>query len=125
MADTTLELSMSTSVTLDASGNGDIRIGPNSPFERWEVTVTNVGVQPVPPATSVVRVAKCDILRGYSADSRNRIDGTYDGTLDTSTVSYTVYSGQVITVTFRGGDVGAVATVTLAGSRIVKGRRAY
>lgn len=119
MIETSLVLNESDSVLLDASGNGAITMGPGSAWERWEVERTSVNVsvgQPVPV---------CYILRGYSSDLRNVIDGTYTASLDTSTVAFMVAAGEKVTASFQGGSPGSVASVVFAGKKIVRGDIGY
>ena len=114
---TTLELFESYNVTLDAYGNGTIAyIGPVMTMERWQIQV-------VQTTCTSGKQTKMLMTRGDRANAI--IDGTYSGNQDTSPVSMTLITGQSLTFIYSGGDAGAIGTVTLQGSRELKGRLAY
>lgn len=119
MIETELFLSESESAVLDASGNVDIIMGPSSSWETWNVTRVSVFVSVGEP------VPVCYILRGYSSDLRNLIDGTYTATLDTSTVAFDIRAGEKVTASFQGGQAGATATVVFSGKKTLRGKVAY
>lgn len=102
-------LNFSAQVTLNGSGYGAIRIGPTG--EQWFITRTMVR------ATTHVLEAICTIYQTNIGATFQR-DITYTGsTGDTSDTEFHVTDGDALWVEWSGGDAGAVATVTISGTR--------
>ncbi len=96
-------------VVLDAAGAGQVSIGPDGSWTDWDVhRITVSGQGAAPP-----RVA---VYRGEPGDG-TFLDGTADGNGDVADYSspVTLYSGQFLTVLWRGGTPGAGAAVSLHG----------
>ena len=109
----TLPLSESASVTLNASGNGTARVGPNAHGVVWKPSRIAVKV------SSQTLSPTCQLFVGSSATSENFIDGTYSGAQNAtdSAVGQELRLGQYVWAVWTGGDVGAQATLTLTGSK--------
>jgi len=100
----------SKSATLDSSGNGTVRIGPSRISETW--TVTNLSV-----ATSTNnKVSRAYVYLGTESPG-GLLGGTENGSRDQMGPDQVLYTGQFLTVVWRGGDAGATATVTVTGTR--------
>ena len=110
-----IPLQESVSVTLDASGNGTVTIGPVNQFQVWNVTNEGCTV------TSNVKepVFKLFLSNGLSAGAF--LGGTNQGSNDSDDLAVTLYPGMKLTGRWTGGDVGAVATLALTGTVTVPG----
>ena len=123
----TNDLNETATVKLDGSGNGTARISPgqagapgsgvgagrNSGL-RWNVSGVAVSV-----LTKVAEAtASCFISYGIQSATPNDFQGqTQTGsTGDTCTVNATLRPGDWITVTWAGGDAGAMATMRVFGT---------
>lgn len=113
----TLPLSESAAVILDASGNGTAKLGPHSRAVSWHPTTVSV------KTSTNVKTPTCYIYAGDFVGDQNFIDGTYTGNADsTSNISGTViYLSGFIWAVWTGGDAGAQATVTIAGTQEIGG----
>lgn len=101
-------------VTLDASGNGVVRLAPTG--TKWKVESTSVKCAPVAPATAPVNEAQCRVYSDNIGDTFIADNGTYAGsTGDTSDTVHYVEDGHALYFVWTGGDAGAVATVTING----------
>lgn len=114
-------------VTLDGSGNGTARISPGQAAApgsgvgagrnsglTWQVSGVAVKV-----ATNTKEAqASAYVSYGIQSTGQDAFRGqTQTGsTGDTCTLSETLRPGDWITVTWSGGDAGAVATMTVFGS---------
>lgn len=110
---TSLPLSEFVAVTLNGSGAGTARIGPNAPGVVWKPTV--VGVR---TSTSVASPV-CQVYAGSSATADNFVDGTYTGQQNsTDGISGQVLRiGQYVWAVWTGGDAGAQAVLTVTGTK--------
>jgi hypothetical protein len=121
------QLSENATVTLNGSGDGTARISPGQPGApgsgvgagrnsglMWNVTGIYVSV-----ATNV-KEAQAEAFISYGIQSQGPDDGqgqTQTGsTGDTCTVNASLRPGDWVTVTWTGGDAGAVATMRVFGS---------
>jgi hypothetical protein len=102
------------STTLSAAGAGTVRIGPNRPATRWRVT--NLAVL----TSTAVNVPQALVYRG-SASPVNLIAGTSTGSQDSTDLDVLLFTGQVLTVVWSGGDVGATATASVYGQLLTGG----
>lgn len=106
-----LPLNQGVSVTLDANGNGFVRLGPTNAFQTWK---------PTNAACSVSTNTKEPVFvlyNGSSTSNENRIGGTYTGSNDnTDLQDVTLFPNMVLTGVWTGGDVGATATLSLTGT---------
>lgn len=101
--------------TLDANGNGSVFLQPGGARERWMVTLTNVTCsQPL-----TVKMPQMIMYRS-SAVPANKIGGTFTATLDTDSVDEILLNmNEGIYFIFSGGDLGAVGTIRIEGTRYV------
>lgn len=97
-------------VTLSATGSGSAQIGPTRSRQRWKVTSVTVSTS---TATNMPEA------RLYSP-SGTLLGGTYTGSQDTTDVDITLHFGARIRVDWTGGDPGARATVSVAGTIYVE-----
>lgn len=100
------------SVTLSGAGAGTASIGPQFPREVWDVAVASVSV-----ATNTSE-AICKVSQGAIA-GQTFVDGTTWGSTGDSTSNFSapVYLGSQVFAVWTGGDAGAVATLTVTGTR--------
>jgi hypothetical protein len=97
------------SVTLDAAGNGTVRLRPRSTRETWvvdgaAVTVSSNTLEPV-----------CNV---YNSSLAFKLGGTFTGSQDQIGLNLTVRGGFIMAV-WTGGDPGATATINITGQRIM------
>lgn len=99
-------------VTLNGSGAGTASAGPQFPRESWDVSVASVSV-----ATNTSE-AQCKVSQGATA-GQTFVDGTTWGSTGDSTSNFSapVYLGSKVFAAWTGGDAGAVATLTVTGTR--------
>jgi len=106
--------SYSVSVTLNASGNGTVTLGPQIAKEHWQVASATVSV------TTNVKESACSVFLGTTPVSSTLYGQTETGsTGDTCTIGQDIQSGQLVIAQWTGGDVGSVATMTLTGTRTI------
>lgn len=111
---TVVTLRIGRTVTLDASGAGEIRVGPDVKGPpTWHVTglilkTTRPGEAPVPRAEVYVD----------SEDAGGREGLTYDGSFASGRAEITLVRGQELIVQWTGGQVGDVASLTVTGEKI-------
>jgi len=99
-------------VTLDASGNGQVRLGPSRPNTRW--LIKRVSVQ---TSTNTLE-PEAKIYRG-NVGTASFISGTFTGSSDSDDgLTEELHPGEFLTVRWTGGDVGATATATWSGDEI-------
>lgn len=101
-------------VTLDATGAGEIQLGPDvGGPPTWRVTgvilqTSRPGAAPVP---------RCEIYRDQT-DAQGRQGLTYDGSFASGRCDLTLVRGQVLIARWTGGQLGDVAELTLTGEKI-------
>jgi hypothetical protein len=107
----TVQLLVSQSVKLDGSGDGSTAgVGPTAQGESWNVSLISVKCSSN-ASEAIASVFLQNALLGTT---------TWGSTGDSdSAISQQVMGGQVITASWTGGDPGAVATVTVMGTREV------
>jgi hypothetical protein len=110
---TDLDLDVYASVVLDASGNGIASVGPAIVREHWNPT--NIAVS----ATTAVIEAQCNVYLGTSPTASQLVLTTTTGSSgDSSGASgIDMQPGQLLMARWRGGDVGATATIHVNGTR--------
>jgi hypothetical protein len=114
---TTYALQEEKRVTLDASGTGWIDgVGPTQYGEEWHIEATQCVVD---NSTSESR------LKVYLNGRTRVVEGTYSGNQDNSNTTFHLRSGEKLYYQFTGGTPGAVAAISLAGTRVVRGNRGY
>lgn len=109
---TEIQLLKSVTVVLDGNGNGTCPpLGPTSYGETW--TLSGVSLQ----ASSNAAEATGSVALNGSLIGTTTWASTGDTGVAASLVQ--VMTGQVLTATWAGGDPGAVATMTVLGTRTV------
>lgn len=109
-----VDLQIGRTVTLDASGSGEIRLGPDiAGPPTWNVTgiilqTDRPGQAPVP---------RCQVWRD-SEDANGAQGVTYDGSFASGRCSITLVRGQVLIARWTGGQAGDVASMTLSGEKV-------
>lgn len=108
-------LQASASVTLDASGTGQVALGPQDARgpARWDVDgiivqTTRPGVAPIP---------RVQVYLGDTATPANSQGLTYDGSFNQGRVSLVVTRGDRLIFRWTGGQAGDVATATVTGTK--------
>jgi hypothetical protein len=110
----TLPLTAKAYVTLDGNGDGTAYTGPLSPGEVWSGLTVSVSV-----ATNNAE-ATCSIYAGAAATPGYFADATTWGSTGDSTQNVgTVRVGGNVFASWKGGDPGAKATMTITGTRQV------
>lgn len=110
-----LELAESTTVTLDASGNGTASLGPTGGNETW--TPSNVYVE----VSTSVNNAFVKVYAGPSTAAQYAKDSTVDGSTGDSTdkCNVLIRKGSFVWAVWTGGDPGSVATLNVDGQKNV------
>lgn len=111
-----ITLNVSASTTLNGSGNGTVSLGPAIPGVTWYPATAAVIVNPVSGSV----VSQFFLYQG-PAGSTNFLGGTYTGDNNSTDVSVTLYTGQILTGVWTGGNPGATATLSLSGTQTVPG----
>lgn len=111
---TRIQLQVSGSVVLDASGNGQVSIGPAVVRERWAPTQATVSV------SSTVLQATCSLYLGIGAVPGRKLGDSSTGSSgDTYGFGgFEMQPGQNLIAIWAGGDAGATATVAVYGERV-------
>lgn len=97
-------------VTLDGSGNGTAGAGPSITREKWDVQVASVQV-----ATNTAE-ATCSVSAAGAFVGATTWGSTGDSTTNFSSP---LWPGQQVTATWKGGDPGAQAVLTVQAVRTV------
>lgn len=100
---------------LDGTGAGIAKVGPVGAREVWSPSLASVH------CSSNVAEASCQILFGDTV-SQVFVDSTLSGSTGDGTGRISAYSvrlGQFVWAKWSGGDPGAVATLTVAGTKTV------
>lgn len=108
----TVALDVTVSVKLDGSGNGTATTGPTAAGEAWQAGYV-VGVQ---VATNTAEA----IARGWAGNgppSGFLGASTWGSTGDVNSDTPQLTQGQKVTVRWAGGDPGAMAYLTVVGTR--------
>lgn len=115
---TQLSLNTSASVVLGSSGpgagNGTASIGPNLPGVSWQPETIAVSV------STNNSEAQCNIYLGIAPQAASLLGATSTGsTGDSTDCSATVWPGQSLIAVWTGGDPGAIATMSVFGTKQV------
>jgi|ERR1700750_1060424 len=103
-------------VTLDASGNGTVSLGPAKFNESWQIDTVSTSVSTNVGAGGIIQEPQFAAYRDNVSQSA-LIGGTYSGSFDyDNAFNYTVYSGRLIAFQWTGGVPGATASVHLYGT---------
>lgn len=97
---------------LDGSGNGSIMQGPQRVREHWQVEAVGVEVTTLP----IILEAQCKVAVGVPGGITTYGTSATGSTGDTCSVGQDIQTGQVVTATWKGGDAGAIATMTIFGT---------
>lgn len=98
----------SADVTLDASGNGEVSLGPYGTV-TWHVVASSINTTS-PGAGSI---PQCVLYQGAK-----RIDIAYDGSADSCDIPYDLTPSMKAKAVWTGGNPGDVATLTLIGTEV-------
>jgi hypothetical protein len=110
----------SASVTLDSNGNGTVSLGPQHVREHFQVDSASVAVAPLAGQSAPLKQAQCSVYVGTSVNASTFFGTTVTGsTGDTCSVGQDIQTGQLVFAVWTGGDVGAVATMSLNGQRTI------
>jgi hypothetical protein len=104
----------SVTVVLNGSGNGTAKIGPVGARETWYAAVASVSV------STNVKEAACRIYVGDQPIASNFADGTLSGSTGDATGRVSaapITLGRYVWAVWTGGDAGAVATLSVTGTR--------
>jgi len=117
---TTLPLSTSGRVTLNAAGHGQIVLGPGMPGEFWEISL--VVVTTTQASSDSVNVPTVTLYRNYVGPGQ-QIGGTFSGVMDTGSGSITLAGGEKIVAVWDGADANQTGTITITGNDNFPGKR--
>lgn len=117
---TTIPLSTSGRVELNASGQGRITLGPAMPGEYWEINI--VVVTTTQAATDSVNVPTVTLYRNY-VGAGQQVGGTFSGVMDTASGSISLAGGEKIVAVWDGADANQTGTITITGNDNFPGRR--
>ncbi len=109
---TDVPLSETQQITLDGTGTGTARLGPAF-GQSWSPSTVSV------KASTAILEAQCRIYLGSDTSDVNFVDGTLSGSTGDSTDRITgpFRLPNYIFAVWTGGDAGAVATLSVLGSR--------
>ena len=109
-----LPLAAKAYVTLSGAGAGTASAGPLAPGEQWTDLTAAVRV-----ATNV-KEATCSVYAGAAATAGYFSGATTWGSTGDSTTNLPVVTvGRQVFAVWSGGDAGALATLTITGTRNV------
>lgn len=114
---TSVSLYISSSVVLNASGNGTVSLGPLTAREVWHPANVHVQANQNP-----VKEAVCNIYVGDTPTQNNWRDATFSGSSGDSTDAVSadvVKCGWKIWAVWTGGDAGQTATLVITGTKEV------
>lgn len=98
--------------TVASNGKASITLQPLRAFERWHIR--KYSIQCVSPLAVGASTPICKVYRG-SEDPTRLIEGTFNGTLNSSDTDITLETGEIILAVWTGGDVNAQCSFTLQG----------
>ena len=111
----TVSLRESFPVTLDGSGNGTAKLGPQGRGEVWHPAIAHVN-----SSTPITNEAQCRIYCGDAPTQNNFRDGTLSGSTGDSTDNISsdeIVLGRYIWAVWSGGDAGATAYLNVTGTK--------
>lgn len=110
-----LPLSAAAQVVLDSSGNGQCSVGPTAQGEVWAA-----GFVAAVHCSSNTAEAIMRLYCGAGASPAYFAGGTtWGSTGDSSDTTPQMQVGQAVTAVWTGGDPGAIAYLTVTGTRTV------
>lgn len=119
---TTIPLDTAASATFVDNGNGSsvatVQLGPAVYASTWHVRNTLITTNSTQQQFGVSTFT----LYRMNQSPSSMIDGSYSGDQDTSDTAYSLSFGQTVIGVWSGGDIGAIATLTLSGT-VETGRR--
>lgn len=110
----TVPLNESAYVTLDATGAGTVRLGPRAHGQTWHPQIASVAT------STATKSPTCKLyVGGPTLSSSVLVDGTYTGEQNATDAvgGWELRLGNYVWAIWSGGDAGAQATLTLAGSQ--------
>lgn len=108
---TSQQLDTYKTITLDAAGNGEVRIGPEA-FRTWTITHLNVRTSQGPTVTPIPQVT---VYLGAVTDG-NILAQSWNGSRSTAYGSTVVQPSQPLIVRWENGVPGSTATVSVYGT---------
>lgn len=113
----TLTFTRSAVITLDGTGGGIAELGPTLPGEVWQPSSAAISMTGNAPAG----VATCLLYAGNGVSASTLVDSTYQVTGAASSMlsGQVLYPGQQVFAVWSGGNPGAIATLTVTGTRTV------
>lgn len=112
------ELSLDVVVPFTLNDNGSTllsSIGPVNSWEKWDITTLHTECN----STNDV------ILKVYRGSLGTPVAGSYSGNLDTNNTAITLMPGDTLIFSYTDGDAAAQGSITIRGTRWLKGRLAY
>lgn len=104
--------SLGVDITLDGSGAGTARLGPTFGPPLWHVTAISVRTsQP-----GIGNIPQCSVYRN-TIDTNGFIDGTYDGSMNSTDVNFDLAQGGQVIAVWSGGNAGNIASLVVHGTR--------
>lgn len=102
-------------ITLDGSGGGTARLGPRAHGQVWKPTVASIKMAGPTPAG----LATCFVYAGGYVGDANFVDSTYDVNNDSTdrVTGQALALGQYVFAVWSGGNPGALATLTVNGTK--------
>lgn len=100
--------------TVLSGGAGAVELKPTAHNETWLVTSCATEVSPVPPATSVTNEPEFKVYVNSVF-----IDGTQDGSLNSTGMYEIVQTNQPVRGEWSNGDNGATAKMRLGGIKVL------
>jgi hypothetical protein len=110
-----IPLEANATIQLDGSGNGTATIVPPV-VEQWHVETLSV------TTSTAVKVPTCRTYLGQGTNASDFVDGTYNGSQNVSDAlaNRPIPPGMKILAQWLNGDAGALATVTVRGTKVVQ-----
>lgn len=108
-------------VVLNSSGNGTVKLGPQSAREVWHAGCTTYVSVSIPTGqTAPTKQAKCFLSIGDNNTKQFRDNTTNGSSGDhSSKIDRDIKSGEYIWADWTGGDPGMIATLTITGSKSI------
>lgn len=105
-------LPRSSSVKLDANGNGQVVFVIDNTNQRWVIDSGGSLTDQAPGSTPIPR---CDVYQGQVTNEAWR-GGTYNGARDQFTGRFVLYPDDSLIFAWTGGVPGSTATGTISGT---------
>lgn len=112
---TTLPLRESIQITLDSSGAGTVRLGPQSHRETWHAPAVSVKTR-TPVTTGA---CQCNVYVGTDSSDANFRDGTFSGDTGgtTDAIADDIRLPNAIFIVWSSGTPNDIATAVVTGTK--------